>query len=78
MNAPKNLDDDFQIAFQFPSFWYIEIVNFDRIAHLYLNEIQYGMAAEPGQTYRVTLPQIRAGEYEGLPSKVCTFIELFR
>ncbi len=34
------------------------------------------MAAEPGQTYRVTLPQIRAGEYEGLPSKVYSFIEL--
>lgn len=32
------------------------------------------MAAEPGQTYRVTLPQIRAGEYEGLASKVSTFI----
>ena len=31
---------------------------------------QYGLAAENGQTHRITLPQIRAGEYEGIADKV--------
>jgi glutamate formiminotransferase len=31
----------------------------------------YGYAAT--QEHRKTLPQIRAGEYEGLPEKVSTF-----
>ena len=30
----------------------------------------YGAAARSGQDYRVTMPQIRSGEYEGLKAKL--------